>query len=44
LEDLRKNYSDNPLVPHLARVPENQRDILATNIDLLNPNTTTITT
>ena len=44
LEDLRKNYSDNPLVQHLVRVPENQRDILATDIDLLNPNTTTVTT
>jgi hypothetical protein len=41
LEDLRKNYSDNPLVKHLRRVADNRRDILATDIDLLNPNTTT---
>ena len=31
----------NPLVKHLQIVPENQRNILATDIDLLNPNTTT---
>lgn len=43
LEDLKANYSDNPLVSHLQKVPENQRDILATDIDLLNPNVTTAT-
>jgi hypothetical protein len=43
LEDLKDNYSDNPLVSHLQKVPENQRDILATDIDLLNPNVTTAT-
>lgn len=43
LEDLKANYSDNPLVKHLQKVPENQRDILATDIDLLNPNVTSIT-
>lgn len=43
LEDLKENYKDNPLVKHLQKVPENQRDILATDIDLLNPNTTSIT-
>jgi hypothetical protein len=43
LEDLKENYSDNPLVKHLQKVPENQREILATDIDLLNPNVTTVT-
>lgn len=43
LDFLKENHSDNPLVKHLQKVPENQRDILATDIDLLNPNTTTIT-
>lgn len=43
LEDLKDNYSNNPLVSHLQKVPENQRDILATDIDLLNPNVTTTT-
>lgn len=43
LEDLKANYADNPLVKHLQKVPENQRDILATDIDLLNPNVTSIT-
>lgn len=43
LDYLRDNHSDNPLVKHLQKVPENQRDILATDIDLLNPNTTTVT-
>lgn len=43
LEELRMNHSNNPLVKHLQRIPENQRDILATDIDLLNPNTTSIT-
>ena len=43
LEELRSKYADNPLIPHLQRVSENQRDILATDIDLLNPNTTSIT-
>lgn len=43
LEDLKQNYSTNPLVKHLQRIPENQRDILATDIDLLNPNTTSVT-
>ena len=43
LEDLKENYQDNPLVKHLQKVPENQREILATDIDLLNPNVTTIT-
>ena len=41
--DLKENYSDNPLVKHLQKVPENQREILATDIDLLNPNVTTVT-
>lgn len=43
LEDLKENYSDNLLVKHLQKVPENQREILATDIDLLNPNVTTVT-
>lgn len=43
LDDLRDNYANNPLVAHLQKVPENQRDILATDIDLLNPNVTTAT-
>ena len=43
LEYLKANYADNPLIAHLQKVPENQRDILATDIDLLNPNTTSIT-
>lgn len=43
LEELKEKYKDNPLVKHLQKVPENQRDILATDIDLLNPNTTSIT-
>ena len=43
LEDLKQNHKDNPLVSHLQKVPENQRDILATDIDLLNPNVTSIT-
>ena len=43
LDDLKDNYSDNPLVAHLQKVPDNQRDILATDIDLLNPNVTTAT-
>jgi hypothetical protein len=43
LEDLKNNHRDNSLVSHLRKVPENQRDILATDIDLLNPNTTTVT-
>lgn len=43
LDDLKDNYSDNPLVAHLQKVPDNQRDILATDIDLLNPNITTAT-
>jgi hypothetical protein len=43
LDDLKDNYSNNPLVAHLQKVPENQRDILATDIDLLNPNVTTAT-
>lgn len=43
LEDLRANHTSNPLIPHLTMVSENQRDILATDIDLLNPNTTSIT-
>lgn len=37
------NTTPNPLIKHLQRVPENQRDILATDIDLLNPNTTSVT-
>ena len=41
LEDLRNNYRSNPLVSHLKLVGENQRSILATDIDLLQPNTTT---
>lgn len=43
LDDLKDNYTSNPLVIHLQKVPENQRDILATDIDLLNPNVTTAT-
>ena len=43
LDDLKDNYSKNPLVSHLQKVPENQRDILATDIDLLNPNVTIAT-
>lgn len=43
LDDLKDNYSDNPLVAHLQKVPDNQRDILATDIDLLNPNITNAT-
>lgn len=42
LEELRNKYSKNPLVKHLQIVPENNRNILATDIDLLSPNTTTI--
>ena len=41
LEDLRANYKSNPLVSHLKLVGENQRSILATDIDLLQPHTTT---
>ena len=40
---LKEKHSDNPLVKHLQKVPENQRDILATDIDLINPNSTTTT-
>lgn len=43
LEYLKANYADNPLIAHLQKVPENQRDILATDIDLLNPNVTSVT-
>ena len=43
LEYLKVNYADNPLIGHLQKVPENQRDILATDIDLLNPNVTSVT-
>ena len=43
LEYLRTHHVNNPLVKHLQLVGENQRDILATDIDLLQPNITTST-
>ena len=40
---LKENYSKNPLVNHLTLVTDNQRPILATDIDLLNPTANNIT-
>lgn len=43
LEELKQDYKDNPLVKHLVKTPDNVRDILATDIDLLHPNVTSLT-
>ena len=40
LSYLRENYSDNSLVRHLTLVPYNNTEVLATDIDLLNPDIT----
>lgn len=41
LNYLRENYKDNLLVRHLTLVPYNNTEVLATDIDLLNPDITT---
>lgn len=38
LSELKDKYKDNLLVRHLTLVPNNNTEILATDIDLLNPN------
>lgn len=45
LDYLRDNHKDNPAVDHLRVIPENGKDrnILSVDVDLLNPDTTTIT-
>ena len=40
LNYLRENYSNNSLVRHLTLVPYNNTEVLATDIDLLNPDIT----
>ena len=40
LSYLRENYSNNSLVRHLTLVPYNNTEVLATDIDLLNPDIT----
>ena len=40
LNYLRENYPNNSLVKHLTLVPYNNTEVLATDIDLLNPDTT----
>lgn len=40
LNYLKENYKDNSLVKHLTLVPYNNTEVLATDIDLLNPDIT----
>lgn len=40
LSYLKENYSNNSLVKHLTLVPYNNTEVLATDIDLLNPDIT----
>jgi len=42
LQYLRDNYSNNGLVKHLTITTENDSNLLSTDIDLLNPNVTTV--
>lgn len=42
LQYLRDNYGNNGLVKHLTITTENDSNLLSTDIDLLNPNVTTV--
>lgn len=42
LQYLRDNYGDNGVVKHLIITTENDSSLLSTDIDLLNPNVTTV--
>lgn len=41
LAELRERYQNNPLVRHLVITPDDKGTVLATDIDLLNPNVST---